>query len=331
MRRLILVTGGAGFIGSNIAAALVEQGYDVAVSDRLREAESGKWRNLSKHAIADFVDPDALPQWLAGRGKDVEAIVHMGAVSSTSEPDADKIIHSNFTLSRDLFDWCAAHDRRLVYASSAATYGDGENGFADDDSLDGLKALRPLNTYGWSKALFDIYARRAAGRGKAPPQWAGLKFFNVYGPNEGHKGAMKSVVAQIWPNVQSSAVVKLFKSHNPAYPDGGQQRDFVYVRDAVQAAAWLLANGHVSGVFNLGSGVARSFKDLAEATFAAAGKEARIEYIPTPQVIRDKYQYFTQGPIDRLRAAGYDGASTSLEDGVKDYVQNYLSKADPYR
>ena len=331
MSRLILVTGGAGFIGSNIAAALVEQGYDVAVSDRLRAADSGKWRNLSKHAIADFIDPDALPQWLAGRGAETHAIVHMGAVSSTTEPDADKIIHSNFTLSRDLFDWCAAHGRRLVYASSAATYGDGKEGFADDDSLTALKALRPLNAYGWSKALFDIYARRQTDRGAAPPQWAGLKFFNVYGPNEGHKGSMKSVVTQIWPTVAAGGTVKLFKSHNPAYADGGQLRDFVYVRDCVQAALWLLDNPQVSGVFNMGSGQARSFKDLALATFEAAGKSPSIDYIPTPEVIRDRYQYFTQGPIDRLRAAGYAAPSTPLEAGVADYVQTYLSKDDPYR
>jgi ADP-L-glycero-D-manno-heptose 6-epimerase len=331
MNRLILVTGGAGFIGSNIVAALVGRGYDVAVSDRLRGAESGKWRNLAKHAIADFIDPDHLPAWLAGRGGGVDAIIHMGAVSSTTEPDADRIIHSNFTLSRDLFEWCAENERALIYASSAATYGDGALGFADDDSLDALKALRPLNAYGWSKALFDIYARRSADRGVAPPQWAGLKFFNVYGPNEGHKGGMKSVVAQIWPTVADGGTVRLFQSHNPAYADGGQLRDFVYVRDAVNGVLWLLDNPRVSGVFNMGSGQARSFRDLALATFAAAGRTPDIAFIPTPEVIRDRYQYFTQGPIDRLRAAGYAGASTPLEEGVAEYVQTYLSKADPHR
>lgn len=330
MSRLILVTGGAGFIGSNLAAALVEQGYDVAVSDRLRAADGGKWRNLAKHAIADFIDPDALPAWLGGRGSSVEAIVHMGAVSSTTEPDADKIIHSNFTLSRDLFDWCAEHNRRIVYASSAATYGDGGLGFDDDDSLEALERLRPLNAYGWSKALFDIYAARKSARGQAPPQWAGLKFFNVYGPNEGHKGGMKSVVAQIWPTVCDGGQVKLFQSHNPDYADGGQMRDFVYVRDAVQIVSWLLEAPAVSGVFNVGSGQARSFKDLAMATFAAAGKAPSIAYAPTPEAIRDRYQYYTVGKIDRLRAAGYGGKSTSLDQGVADYVQNYLSKEDPY-
>ena len=330
MSRLVLVTGGAGFIGSNLAAALVEQGYDVAVSDRLRTADSGKWRNLAKHAIADFVDPDALPAWLAGRGSAVEAVVHMGAVSSTTEPDADKIIHSNFTLSRDLFDWCTEHNRRIVYASSAATYGDGGLGFEDDDSLEALERLRPLNAYGWSKALFDIYAARKAARGQAPPQWAGLKFFNVYGPNEGHKGGMKSVVAQIWPTVRDGGSVQLFKSHNPDYADGGQMRDFVYVRDAVQIVSWLLKAPAVSGVFNVGSGQARAFKDLAVATFAAAGKAPSITYVPTPEAIRDRYQYYTVGKIDRLRAAGYVGKSISLDQGVADYVQNYLSKEDPY-
>ncbi len=254
----------------------------------------------------------------------------MGAVSSTTEPDADKIVHANFTLSRDLFDWCESHRRRLIYASSAATYGDGSLGFEDDNGIEALEALRPLNAYGWSKALFDIYAARKAGRGQAPPQWAGLKFFNVYGPNEGHKGAMKSVVAQTYPTVAADGQVKLFQSHNPSYADGGQMRDFVYVRDAVQVVSWLLETPSVSGIFNLGSGQARSFKDLAVATFAAAGKAPSIGYIPTPEAIRDRYQYYTVGKIDRLRAAGYGGKSTSLEQGVADYVQNYLAKDDPY-
>jgi ADP-L-glycero-D-manno-heptose 6-epimerase len=331
-RRLVLVTGGAGFIGSNIVARLAQDdALDVVVCDRLRGTGLGKWRNIAKHPVADFVQPEALFDWLEANAADLEAVVHMGAISSTTEPDADRIVQTNFALSRDLFRWCAERQRRLIYASSAATYGDGAQGFVDRDDLAWLKALRPLNAYGWSKALFDIFAVREALRGKAPPQWAGLKFFNVYGPNEGHKGPMKSVAAQIWPKVALGECVSLFKSHRQGYADGGQQRDFVYVRDAADVAAWLLANPGVNGIYNLGSGVARSFKDLAEAVFQAAGQGPRIDYVDTPPEIRAHYQYFTQAEMGRLKAAGYTAPLTSLEDGVGDYVRGYLSRPDPYR
>jgi ADP-L-glycero-D-manno-heptose 6-epimerase len=305
--------------------------FDVAVCDTLGAADDGKWRNLAKHPIADFVAPDHLWAWLARRGETVEAVVHMGAISSTTEPDADLIIHSNFGLSRDLWDWCAAHKRRLVYASSAATYGDGTGGFVDADDLASLKTLRPLNAYGWSKALFDIYARREADRGHAPVQWAGLKFFNVYGPNEYHKGPMRSVVHQIWPRIAAGEPVRLFKSCRPDYADGGQLRDFVHVDDAVSVTRWLLDNPGVSGLFNVGTGEARSFADLARATFAAGAREPRIEYIDMPEGLRERYQYFTQADLTRLRAAGYAAPFRPLEDGVAAYVRGHLSQTDPYR
>jgi len=331
-RKLILVTGAAGFIGSNIVARLSEDGvYDVAACDRLRDAASGKWRNLAKHPISDFVAPELMFDWLDRNVADLEAVIHMGAVSSTMEPDADKIIHTNFSLSRDLFRWCTQNKRRLIYASSAATYGDGDLGFDGKDDLDSLLRLRPLNAYGWSKALFDVFAAREAARGAAPPQWAGLKFFNVYGPNEAHKDAMKSVVAKIWPQAGKGETVRLFKSHREGYEDGGQLRDFVYVRDVADVVAWLVAGPGVNGVYNLGSGLARSFKNLAEATFRAAGFEPKIEYHDMPEGLRGQYQYFTEADMSRLRAAGYNAPMTSLEDGVGDYVQSYLSKADPYR
>ena len=331
-RRVILVTGGAGFIGSNIVARLCEDpAYDVVVCDWLGAAADNKWRNLSKSPIADFVAPEALFDWLAVRGEEVELVIHMGAVSSTTEPDADKIIHANFTLSRDLWRWCAAHQRRLIYASSAATYGDGQQGFEGLDDLDSLKALRPLNAYGWSKALFDLHAAREAQRGNHPAQWVGLKFFNVYGPNEAHKGDMKSVVCQIWPKVAAGEGVRLFKSHHPDYEDGGQLRDFVYVRDVADVVAWLAKSPHVNGVYNLGSGEARSFKALAEATFRAIGREPDIAYFDMPEVLRGKYQYFTEANMQRLRAAGYNAPMTALEDGIEDYVAGFLNTDDPYR
>ncbi|URI16757.1 MULTISPECIES: ADP-glyceromanno-heptose 6-epimerase [Brevundimonas] len=330
--RMIVVTGGAGFIGSNIVARLTaETAYDVVVCDRLETADLAKWRNLAKHAVADLWAPEALFEQLERHAARVEAVVHMGAISSTTEPDADLILKTNFTLSRDLWDWCAMRGVRMIYASSAATYGDGEAGFNDDDDAESLSQLRPLNAYGYSKLLFDQYAVRQADRDRAPPQWAGLKFFNVYGPNEGHKGGMKSVVAQIWPKVAAGETVSLFRSHNPAYPDGGQLRDFVYVDDVVDIVDWLLRSPEVSGVFNAGSGQARSFADLARATFAAAGREPAIDYVDMPEVIRDRYQYFTQARMDRVRAAGFGGQSTPLEEGVRRYVQDFLSKPDPYR
>ena len=331
-RRIIFVTGGAGFIGSNIVAKLAEdRALDVVVCDRLHEADLGKWRNIAKHPIGDFVAPEDMFEWLEKRWRDVEVVIHMGAVSSTTEPDADKVIHTNFGLSRDLFRWCADRQRRLIYASSAATYGDGAQGFSDPDDLDWLIGLRPMNPYGWSKALFDIFAVRQAARDYAPPQWAGLKFFNVYGPNEGHKGAMKSVAAQIWPKAAKGETVSLFKSHRADYADGGQLRDFVYVRDIADMVAWLVAHETVNGVYNAGSGVARSFNDMAGAVFKAAGQTPRIDYIDTPAVIRDRYQYFTEADMTRLKAAGYTAELTSLEDGVADYVHTYLAGSDPYR
>ena len=329
-RRVIFVTGAAGFIGSNIVARLSrDPDYDVVACDRLRGVETGKWRNLAKSPIADFVAPEAMFDWLERNAHSVCAVVHMGAVSSTMELDADHIIHSNFTLSRDLHRWCAERQRRLIYASSAATYGAAES-FVDADDIDSLAGLRPLNAYGWSKALFDLYAARQAARNAAPPQWAGLKFFNVYGPNEAHKGRMMSVAAQIFPKIVAGEEVSLFSSHNPAYADGGQLRDFVYVRDVVDVVEWLLSHDKINGVFNLGSGQARSFKDLAEAVFKAAGQPVQISYKPMPEQIREKYQYFTQADMNRLRAAGYDKQFTQLEAGVTDYVTGYLSKPDPY-
>ncbi|MEP6966723.1 MAG: ADP-glyceromanno-heptose 6-epimerase [Pseudomonadota bacterium] len=328
----VLVTGGAGFIGSNIVARLArDRSLDVVVCDRLGESATGKWRNLAKHPIADLVAPEDLWAWLAAHGGPLETVIHMGAVSSTIEPDADRVLAANFGFSRDLFRWCADHQRRFIYASSAAVYGDGSLGFDDSEDFEYLAGLRPLNAYGWSKALFDVFVARQAARGRAPPRWAGLKLFNVYGPNEGHKGAMRSVASQIWPDVAAGRGVRLFRSLHPDYPDGGQMRDFVYVRDVAEVVAWLVGEGTANGIFNLGSGEARTFNDLAEAVFKAAGREPRIEYIDVPEAVRDKYQYFTEAPMSRLRQAGWKGAVTRLEDGVADYIGSHLSRPDPYR
>ncbi len=328
---MYVITGGAGFIGSNLVAALEEKGVGpLVVCDRLRSGE--KWRNIAKREISDIVHPDQLFDFLDANRSRVRAIFHMGAVTATTETNADHIVTNNFNLSLALFAWCTHNRVRIVYASSAATYGDGAQGFDDRFSCDALSMLQPLNAYGWSKHLFDRRVARKLADGKPmPPQWVGLKFFNVYGPNEYHKGGQQSVVSQIYPPAESGGAAHLFRSHRPDYPDGGQQRDFVWVGDPVDVMVWLLENPQVNGLFNLGTGKARSFLDLTNAVFRSLGKEPSVKYVDTPLTIRDRYQYFTEAKMDRLRAAGYNKPFTSLEEGIERYVQHYLSKPDRYR
>jgi ADP-L-glycero-D-manno-heptose 6-epimerase len=326
---MLLVTGGAGFIGSNLVAALNDAGRtDVTVCDLLGDA--GKWRNLAKRQLADIVPPAQLPDWLAGRKLD--AIIHLGAISETTATDGDLVIETNFRLSMRLLDWCTAHATPFIYASSAATYGDGAQGFSDDPSLAALKTLRPMNLYGWSKHLFDMaVAERVARAEKLPPQWAGLKFFNVFGPNEYHKGAMMSVLTRRFDDVKAGRPVQLFKSHRDGIADGDQRRDFICVDDAVRVMMWLLATPTVSGLYNVGTGRARSFKDVMLAAYAALGAAANIQYVDMPEAIRGSYQYFTQADVRRLCAAGYNGGFTELEDAVGAYVKGFLDSADRFR
>jgi ADP-L-glycero-D-manno-heptose 6-epimerase len=326
---MLLVTGGAGFIGSNVVAALNDAGHaDVAVCDFL--GSDGKWRNLAKRQLVDIVPPAQLSAWLEGRKLD--AIIHMGAISETTATDGDLVIETNFRLSARLLDWCTAHATPFIYASSAATYGDGYGGFVDDASLDALKKLRPMNLYGWSKQLFDLLvAERIRQRAKMPPQWAGLKFFNVFGPNEYHKGTMMSVLARRFDDIKSGRNVQLFKSHREGIADGDQRRDFIYVDDVVRVIMWLLASGSVNGIFNVGTGRARSFRELIVAAYEALGISPSIEYIDMPAQIRNSYQYFTQASVDRLQSAGYNGGFTSLEGAVAVYVRNFLDQPDRYR
>jgi len=326
---MIIVTGGAGFIGSNLVAALDARGERVAVCDWL--GKDDKWRNIAKRDLEAVIAPEKLPEFLENHSGDVEAIFHMGAISSTVETDADLIIDTNFRLSRTLWKWCKDANVQFIYASSAATYGDGSNGFKDDESIEGLSRLQPLNAYGWSKHLFDRWIARQKSRGTGgPAQCAGLKFFNVYGPNEYHKGGQRSVAHQIYPYAERNEAFQLFKSHRPDYQDGGQLRDFVWVGDCVRVMLWLFEHPKVNGLFNLGSGKARSFADLAVAIYQAAGKAPQIRYRDMPEELRDKYQYFTEADVGKLRAVGYTAPFTPLEEGAKLYVENYLSKPDKY-
>ncbi|MEY9127686.1 ADP-glyceromanno-heptose 6-epimerase [Bradyrhizobium yuanmingense] len=326
---MLLVTGGAGFIGSNVVAALNQAGRsDVVICDLL--GTEGKWRNLAKRQLVDIVPPTELMDWLKGRK--LEAMIHLGAISATTATDGDLVVETNFRLSMRLLDWCTMNTVPFIYASSAATYGDGTEGFDDDPSLPALKKLRPMNLYGWSKHLFDLAVAERVARGdRLPPQWAGLKFFNVFGPNEYHKGSMMSVLARRFDDVRAGRVVQLFKSHREGIEDGDQRRDFIYVDDVVRVVLWLLATPSVSGLFNVGTGKARSFKDLMLAAYAALGTRPNIEYIDMPEQIRDSYQYFTQSEVDRLLRAGYNGGFTTLEDAVKAYVGDYLDRPDRFR
>ncbi len=327
---MILVTGGAGFIGSNLVAALGERGTPVIVCDRLGEGD--QWRNLAKHELEDFVPADELRDFLRSRGPTLSAVVHLAATSQTTASDADQLVVNNFKLSQWLWEWCAGARKPFIYASSAATYGDGAAGFEDDMSASYLARLAPLNPYAWSKHLFDRWAaRRLVSEGLRPPQWAGLKLFNVYGPNEYHKGAQASVAWQLYQQISQGKPAKLFKSHHPDYPDGGQKRDFVWVGDCVEVMLWLLDNPEVSGLFNLGSGRARSFAELAGAVFAALDQPEQIKYVVTPKALRERYQYFTEAKMNRLTEAGYQAPFTPLEHGVAHYLRDYLATADPYR
>jgi ADP-L-glycero-D-manno-heptose 6-epimerase len=324
-----LVTGGAGFIGSNMVASLNEAGRsDIAVSDWL--GTEGKWRNLQKRQLADVVAPADLFDWLEGRKLD--AVIHLGAISDTTASDGDAVMDNNFRLSLRLLDWCTETRTPFIYASSAATYGDGAQGFSDEWSTAALKRFQPLNLYGWSKHLFDMaLAERDARKEKLPPQWAGCKFFNVFGPNEYHKGAMMSLVAKTFDGARAGKPIQLFKSHRDRIGDGEQRRDFVYVDDAVAVVRWMLETPQVTGIFNVGTGKARSFKDLITAMYTAMGRAADIEYVAMPDEIRNQYQYFTEAEIANLQRAGYNAGFAPLEDSVRQYVTQFLDREDRYR
>jgi ADP-L-glycero-D-manno-heptose 6-epimerase len=326
---MYLVTGGAGFIGSNLVAALCARGAEVMVVDRLGRED--KWRNLARHPIAGILPPEEIEDYLAARPP-VAAVLHLGAISDTTARDGDLVAAVNFALPLRLWAWCAEAGVPLIYASSAAVYGDGALGFDDDASPAHLARLRPLNLYGWSKLAFDRRVADLLARGTpAPPQWAGLRFFNVYGPNEYHKGRMASVLFHKFREVMAGGPATLFRSDRPDIADGAQARDFVHVDDCVDAMLWLLDNPKVSGLFNLGTGTARTFLDLVNALFAALGRPPDIRFVEMPADLRGRYQYFTEARMDRLRQAGWTRPPTPLEEGVRRTVRDFLLQPDPYR
>ncbi len=326
---MILITGGAGFIGSNLHAALYSRGYETVVVDRLRSG--GKWRNLSKHPPSRLLPPGELQAFLA-TNPPVELVFHLGAISHTLDSDAEIAWAVNVEQSKWLWDWCAARGVRFIYASSSATYGDGLHGFHDGVAVDYLEQLRPFNLYGWTKHIFDLHvARVVAAGGKQPPQWVGLKFFNVFGPNEYHKRNMVSLVKAMYDRIHSGQAPRLFHSDRPEIADGAHQRDFIFVDDVVAVMLWFMETPSASGLFNLGTGQARSYRDLAHVVCGAAGVEKRIEFVDMPETLQGGYASFTEAEMGRLRAAGYAGVFAPLEEAIRRYVHDFLVQPDPYR
>ncbi len=320
-KRRILVTGGAGFIGSVLVGMLNRRhGQDrIVIVDEL--GSGGKWRNLVPLRFEEYVEAGDFYDRLdrkAGAFGDFTHVFHLGACSSTTERDAAYLLRNNFGCTRQLADWALERGSRFVYASSAATYGDGSAGM--DDLSDDLTAWRPLNAYGYSKQLFDLHARREGYLRRI----VGLKYFNIFGPNEEHKDDMRSVVSKAWRQVEETGRVRLFKSHHPDYPDGGQKRDFLYVKDAVAMTLHLAATKKAGGLFNIGSGQAHTWLELVNPIFEALGREPQIEFIDMPETLRAQYQYFTQADITKLKSTGYAEGVTPLRDAVVEYVANYL-------
>lgn len=325
---MIIVTGGAGFIGSNLIADLNAAGRsDIILIDYLEDGV--KWRNIAKRRFQDIVFPDEAEAFLARVGK-VDAIFHLGANSATTARDGDAIVRTNLRPSMMYWNWCTEKRVPFVYASSAATYGDGHLGFRDEEELDFLDRLTPLSLYGWSKHAFDKWAIEQSAQTHRPPMWAGLKFFNVYGPHEDHKNDMRSLCAKMFRHIAAGDRISLFRSHREGFGDGDQLRDFIYVKDCTSVMLWLWQRG-ISGLFNLGTGHARSFKDLMLATGAAMEKDVEIDYVDMPFSIRDQYQYFTQADMSKLRQAGYDKPFYSIESGLRDWLGRFPNEQDLYR
>ncbi len=318
---MYLVTGGLGFIGSNIVNALTSIGQKVVVCDNLNSKAQINYISSSK--VSDFISIKDLKKFL-GNNKNIEFIIHMGANSSTIEKNGNLIWEQNVLSTLKLWNYCTINNIRFMYASSAATYGNGNKGFVDNDNLQDLYDLQPLNLYGWTKYISDYRMAAMALKEFSPPQWIGLKFFNVYGPNEYHKGYMRSVVNKAFEEYQNKGYITLYKSHNKDYEDGKQMRDFIYIKDCLKIMLWMINKNTISGIFNCGTGKAKSFLDLSNAIFSAVNKKTKVNFIDKPREIRNNYQYFTEAEMSKLTDNGYNNKFFSLESGVKDYIQKYL-------
>lgn len=320
---MIIITGGAGFIGSNLINELSKT-YKIKIVSV--DHNNAKNKNYFENSDVIKIKPLELNFFLSKFKKEIKIIVHLGAITSTTENDVQIIIENNLSLSIFLWRWSLKNKKRFIYASSAATYGDGKSGFNDIDSIEHLSKLLPLNLYGWSKHTFDKFIIKKKKMGEEPIQCVGLKFFNVYGPNEFHKGEMRSLILKIFEKLKKKKKVFLFKSHNTLFKDGEQLRDFIYVKDVIQIINWFIDNPKVNGIFNVGTGNPRTFKDLANNVFLNCNIRENIKYTPTPEKIREQYQYFTKAETEKLKKTGYKKKFTSLEEGIKDYIRNYLSK-----
>jgi len=328
---MIIITGAGGFIGSNMVAEATQAGLGPIVACDYW-GNNDKWRNVAKHFITEFVSPDHLLPFIRLAGSSVNAVVHMGAISATTEKDVDKLISENIQLTVNLWELCTEFKIPFLYASSAATYGSLESGLIDDQSPESLSRLRPLNGYGWSKHATDCILMNRVNQGKpTPPQWCGLKFFNVYGPNEYHKGDMQSVIAKFFPDVFECKPIRLFQSHRKGINHGAQSRDFVYVKDCTAVMCWLLQNPSVSGLFNIGTGQANSFRDVISAIAAALQVPVNFDFVPMPAPLRDRYQYFTKAEMAKLRNAGYRPKFHTIQEGISNYVLQYLNTDDMHR
>lgn len=325
---MILVTGGAGFIGSNycINARNKYPDEELVICDVF--GNDKKWRNIVNVDLQDIISPCDIESFISSNYKDISAVIHMGAISATTETNVELIINTNFKLSCLIWNLCSKYNIKLVYASSAATYGLGENGFEDTFHIDYLNKLKPINAYGWSKNLFDKWVYKNVKNKNHPKVWAGLKFFNVYGPNEMHKGSMMSLVPQAFNQVKSLSKVKLFKSNNAKFDDGMQHRDFVHVEDCIKVIDWIINHKEFGDILNVGTGVPRTFNDLAYAVFNTLGLNSNIEYIEMPELLSKQYQNYTKADISKLMKLGYSNRFLTLEEGVEDYITNYLEHID---
>ena len=321
---MIIITGGAGFIGSNIVKTLIKNGKkDLVISDYKRL--NNNFISSSDLINVRMVPPDSLSKFIISTKKNIESIVHMGAVTDTTEKNINKVLDNNYYFSMKLFDFCADYDIKLIYASSASTYGDGNMGFEDKSNSKYLSTLKPLNAYGWSKHFFDRrVVRLFEERKKFLKNWAGLKFFNVYGPNESHKQRQSSVIFQMVESISNGRPITLFKSDNPEYGDGMQKRDFVFVDDCVSVITWLLGKDEFAGIFNVGTGSARSFLDIATVVSKVMKIPLNVNWIDTPESLRKHYQYFTEAKLSNLRSIGYNKNFSTIEEGIKKYIEGYL-------